>query len=801
MAPSTASARYRVGIGLVLALAAGLLPSALSGLRSTAIVRSMDARLGRASLAIVAPRFVRETLLAGAGPVGATAAPLIVVDGAMTVEGDEPASWTPVVVYGVDERFWRLHGVTPQSGPAAGEVMFGQQLTARLAAAAGRRFTIAVPWPEDAPAASVHGRPTPPLQRLTANLVPGRLGALDALAPLETLRERPAAFVSLSWLQQAEPWAGRANVFLIAGEEMADAAARAVDATLDADGLGLVVREVPELSAVVVESRSGILDETTATAVTKAAFAMGSLPTSVQTVLVDAIALGDRRVPYSFVSSVELQTIAPDVRAEELALPPILLNEWTAARLEARVGAVVTLEYPVWRSSGRVEREIGRFEVVGIVPLSGAAAQREWTPTLPGISGAPSLRAWTPRVAFDLSRIQPADEEYWRAYGPTPKAFVPPQVGHAIWRTPAGTATSVRVPPPKAGVTLAETRRQFESTLLEQLTPAAAGIHVRNLRIEARSRARLESQAVRIRLPFVVPGVISALVIAGVGWLTRRVAWLCAIAAALLPLALAFATMTGSEGIRSATGGYDRTVQTVAPMDGDTRAEWVASPPVPSADQNGGIALFRLQDGASTAATFTGGAAGLRIVSVDDDFIDQGRFLFQHSLDRSADERSNPWLLLRREVRDPSDPSAGPPTPVLPVVTSEGTLARLELQLGDDIRVEVLGRPLRMRVVATLAPSLFGEAVVMHDSAFLQWFPGSAGYRWLAVDDPTSETLGPGLAQQRLAPLAPTVVASRDAAGAVLLADDHRRRFERGWLGGALGLALGAVALVLRRTG
>ncbi|MGE3510865.1 MAG: hypothetical protein AB7N65_18495 [Vicinamibacterales bacterium] len=799
MASSTASARNRVGIGLVLALAAGLLPSALSGLRSTAIVHLMDARLGRASLAIVAPRFVRDTLLAGAGPAGATAAPLIVVDGAMTGEGDEPASWTPVVVYGVDERFWRLHGVASLSGPAAGEVMVGQQLAARLAAAAGRRFTIAIPWPEDAPAASTHGRPTPPLRRLTATLAPERLGGLDALAPLETLRERPAVFVSLSWLQQAEAWTGRANAFLIAGEEMADAAAHAVEATSDTDGLGLTVREIPELAAVVVESRSGILDETTADAVTKAAFSTGSLPTAVQTVLVDAITLGDRTVPYSFVSSLELQAIAPDVHAEELALPPILLNAWTAARLDARVGAVVTLEYPVWRSSGRIEREVGRFEVAGIVPLAGAAAQREWTPRLPGISGATSLRAWTPRVAFDPSRVQPADEEYWQAYGPTPKAFVPSQVGRAIWRTPAGTATSIRVPP-KPGVTLAETRKQLESTLLAQLTPAAAGIHVRNLRSEARSRARLESQAVRIRLPFIVPGVFSALVFAGIGWLTRRVAWLCAITATVLPLALAGRTMTASEGIPSATGGYDGAVETVAPMDGDMRAGWVAPPSAVSADENRGIALFRLHDGASTAATFTGGAAGLRIVAVDDDFIDEARFQFRHSLDRSDDERSNPWLLLRREVRDPSDPSAGPPTPVLPVVTSEGTLTRLALQLGDDIRVEVLGQPLRMRVVATLAPSLFGDAVVMHDSAFLQWFPGSAGYRWLAVDDPTSEALAPDLASRRLAPLAPTVIAARDTAGTVLRADDHRRRFERGWLGGALGLALGAVALVLRRT-
>ena len=34
------------------------------------------------------------------------------------------------------------------------------------------------------------------------------------------------------------------------------------------------------------------------------------------------------------------------------------------------------------------------------------------------------------------------------------------------------------------------------------------------------------------------------------------------------------------------------------------------------------------------------------------EFIAEGRFRFQSSLDRSDEERANPWLLLEREQRD-----------------------------------------------------------------------------------------------------------------------------------------------------
>ena len=137
------------------------------------------------------------------------------------------------------------------------------------------------------------------------------------------------------------------------------------------------------------------------------ATAIGIRPEPVLTYLVNAIRIGDREVPYSLVTGVDLQTIVPDLRAEETSHPPIVLNEWAARDLKARVGDEVTLDYMVWVDPGRLVDQQATFQVEAIVPISGAAADRDFAPDYPGITESTTLRDWDPPFPARLAPDPP----------------------------------------------------------------------------------------------------------------------------------------------------------------------------------------------------------------------------------------------------------------------------------------------------------------------------------------------------------------------------------------------------------
>ena len=97
---------------------------------------------------------------------------------------------------------------------------------------------------------------------------------------------------------------------------------------------------------------------------------------------------------------------APSTAAPGAA--PIVLNEWTARELGASVGDALSLEYYLWHEEGRIETRRADFRVLAIVPIAGAAADRELVPDYPGITHETRLADWDPPFAVDLSRIRPA---------------------------------------------------------------------------------------------------------------------------------------------------------------------------------------------------------------------------------------------------------------------------------------------------------------------------------------------------------------------------------------------------------
>jgi hypothetical protein len=117
-----------------------------------------------------------------------------------------------------------------------------------------------------------------------------------------------------------------------------------------------------------------------------------------------------------------------------------------------------------------------------------------------------------------------------------------------------------------------------------------------------------------------------------------------------------------------------------------------------------------------------------RILGVPREFIDQGRFVFQSSLDRNDDELANPWLLLRRQHDDGA----------IPVIADANSMTYvLHMKLGDDIVVPgSRARPTRLRLVGALSDSIFQSELLMAEELFVQRFPEWEGYRLFLIDAP-----------------------------------------------------------------
>jgi ABC-type antimicrobial peptide transport system permease subunit len=162
----------------------------------------------------------------------------------------------------------------------------------------------------------------------------------------------------------------------------------------------------------------------------------------VLTYLVNELRDKGKMTPYSMVTAMGAPIVPAGMRDYE-----ILLNDWLADDLEAYVGDTISLSYYVIASGRALEERTNSFRVRGIVPLSGAADDRDLMPDFPGIAQAESTSTWDAGFPIQTSKIRFKDEEYWKQHRGTPKAFVTLAAGQKMWANRFGDFTAVRFGP------------------------------------------------------------------------------------------------------------------------------------------------------------------------------------------------------------------------------------------------------------------------------------------------------------------------------------------------------------------
>ncbi len=140
---------------------------------------------------------------------------------------------------------------------------------------------------------------------------------------------------------------------------------------------------------------------------------------------------------------------------------------------------------------------------------------------------------------------------------------------------------------------------------------------------------------------------------------------------------------------------------------------------------------FRLRTGDDASCLNLYRPQNPRLLAPTGEFLERGGFRFGATLAETAEERANPWLLLKRELPDGA----------LPVLGDANSMAYvLHLGLGEDFVLPREGEsPLRLRLVGMLRDSIFQSELLMDEEPFLRHFPEVSGFRYFLVETKASD--------------------------------------------------------------
>ncbi len=506
--------RPHLGVAAGAAVGAAVLVGALAvgdsvrhSLRAMALQR-----LGEVRLALeAADRTFHDTLADKlVGEVTRTSSVLRL--SALAARSDGGTRVLDVHLYGVDGRFGALAGaaaVPPAADPDA--VVLNEPLAHRLGVKAGDTVLLRVErpglLPRDAPLSGAEDA-TEAVRLTVAAVAPDDAGGRFSLRAEQAAPFN--AFVHRERLQSLVGLPGRSNLLLAGGRgpdpiSLGDA----LKARWGPADAGLEIRELPAQGVLELRAPRVFLDPPLVDALAGVPGAQGVL-----TYFVNELKVGSRATPYSMVSAIgSLGRPAPgpapagvwgDLEDDEIAV-----NAWLAADLQARAGDPLEMAFFVPADGRALAVRRARFRIASVVPMAGAAADRELLPDYPGLSDVENCRDWKPGIPIDLDRIRKQDEAYWKEHRGTPKAFVSLAAAQALWTNRFGSLTAIRFPM-RPGI-----RGEVEGAFHGRLDPASLGLFFRPVRAEALAAAEQAQDFGGLFLGFSFFLILAALLLTG----------------------------------------------------------------------------------------------------------------------------------------------------------------------------------------------------------------------------------------------------------------------------------------------
>ena len=392
-------------------------------------------RLGETThLVAVKERYFRQEMASEMEAVnpGLKATSVLLLEGMAVADGGQQRA-NKVQMVGVDADFEKIANTPFFDELQNNEIAISENLAERLQKGAGDNILVRIKKasliPMNAP--FVSAEETSVAFRATIKKVVNReeLGRFS----LKNSQTAPYnIFMSIDRLNRLMEFEGKANQILVSTELETALVSEVVNICLTPADAGLILKKLDDGREVEISTERVFMEP-------KISDLLGSLPGAdmILTYFVNAIDHKQSSVPYSFVSS---------VNNPELASNEIILNQWVADDLKARVGDPIRLRYFEIGPLRQLANKEAEFILKEIIPMDSPLADPTRVPLLPGLSDAGHCREWEAGVPIDLDAIRDKDEKYWDNYKSTPKAFISTESALRLWSNRFGDYTAVRYP-------------------------------------------------------------------------------------------------------------------------------------------------------------------------------------------------------------------------------------------------------------------------------------------------------------------------------------------------------------------
>jgi putative ABC transport system permease protein len=410
---------------------------------------------------------------------------LITAGSAATTTGD--ARVNQVQVLGVAEDFWELadHSNSLNSLPPD-TVGLNRALAEALKVTAGDTIILRLPKPTalNREFAVSQKSDASVALRLTVQTV-----VSDSALGNFNLRASPFAsfnaFVSLQEIQSRLGVPGQANLILVGGNPPHEESYRYESQLQTNAATGLAgnwqladtqgtLRSDTNVLALELRTSRVFLDPP----LIRAAQAADPNPQSLLTFLVNLFQVGTNATPYSLVTAAGPPWTPNTMRDDE-----IVLSQWLADDLQVKPGDAIALSYFLPESGTKLEEATNAFRVHSIVPLEMPWADRTLMPDFPGLEKAESTSEWD--AGFPLTHeIRKKDDDYWKQYRGTPKAFITLAAGQKMWGNRFGDLTAIRFPRPTS-LSATNYQAELEKRILANLKPEELGLRFEPVREQA----------------------------------------------------------------------------------------------------------------------------------------------------------------------------------------------------------------------------------------------------------------------------------------------------------------------------
>jgi putative ABC transport system permease protein len=478
---------WRTNLGVLLAVmtSTAILTGALLVGDSVRYSLMMTAayRLGRTNLALIANNRFFTAGLADKlkKELNTTTAPVFYLRG-IVANSKGTKRVNKIDVLGVDNRFFKIGAnKSPFDVDFTEGIVLNDSLAVRLGATVGDEVLLRI----EKPALMSRDIPITPDSDLSLAF---RLAVKAVAGPSEFGRfslkanQIPPlnAYVPIQWLQEKLDRTEQANILLVAGDkkksltlEKANDAVRKSWQLADA---GLELRKLDKTNVLELRSRRIFIDEP----LTKAAMNTKDNPVGVLTYFVNELRCSDKSTPYSMVTAIGNPADSNSAIPMNIEDDEIIINQWLADDLDAKVGDSLELTYFVVSPMRKLDEEKTSFKIRRILPMQGPTIDPCLMPDFPGLADSDNCRDWDKGIPINLDKIRKVDEDYWDKFQGSPKAFVTLKAGQAIWANRYGNSTAIRYPlSDKPGT---QTYESITAKILKEVDPASVGLYFQGVR-------------------------------------------------------------------------------------------------------------------------------------------------------------------------------------------------------------------------------------------------------------------------------------------------------------------------------